>query len=110
MNIFAWNITFNVRQNIPVTFKWYKFIFCLKLMATTWGKCYSLHDNSYTPLSITAEILPSEVNQQPINLQPINNLFKYSIDIITKMHFFRACKGSKKQKISVDEFGTLLLL
>jgi hypothetical protein len=54
------------------------------------GRWYALHDNSYTPLSITAEILPSEVNQQPINVQPINNLFKYSTDIITKMHFFRA--------------------
>ena len=82
MNIFAWNITFNVRQNIPVTFKWYKFIFCLKLMATTWGKCYSLHDNSYTPLSITAEILPSEVNQQPIHLQPMNKIISWNIVLI----------------------------
>jgi hypothetical protein len=82
MNIFARYITFNARQNIPVTFKWYKFIFCLKLMATPWGKCYALHDNSYTPLSITAEILPSEVNQQPIHLQPINKIISSNIVLI----------------------------
>ena len=74
MNIFAWNITYNARQNIPVTFKWYKFIFCLKLRIIPSEKCYALHGNSLTPLSITAEILPREVTQQPIHLQPINKI------------------------------------